>query len=125
VERIAWCDARDAAAKIGEAPPSPPCVKALTISLFFDGTNNHEPSDKLGRPPTTTNIARLFRASLGSEANAMEQKEGYYRYYMQGVGTEFKEIEEFTPQGSGLTMAVGGENRINWGITRLLDAVGQ
>ncbi len=44
---------------------------------------------------------------------------------MQGVGTEFKEIEEFTPQGSGLTMAVGGENRINWGITRLLDAIGQ
>ncbi|MGE8358681.1 T6SS phospholipase effector Tle1-like catalytic domain-containing protein [Pseudomonas sp.] len=125
VERIAWCDARTAAAKSGDATPSPPCVKSLTISLFFDGTNNHEPSDKRSAPPTTTNVARLFHASLGSEENSLEQKEGYYRYYMQGVGTEFKEIKEYTPQSAGLTMAVGGENRINWGITRLLDAIGQ
>lgn len=123
-ERQAWCDARIAAAKAGEAAPSPPCAKALTISLFFDGTNNHEPSDKDARPPTTTNVARLFRASLDPEVG-MPEETGYYRYYMQGVGTEFKEIGEYAPQGSGLTMAVGGENRINWGITRLLDALGR
>ncbi|MEB0009989.1 hypothetical protein QN412_24970, partial [Pseudomonas sp. RTB3] len=56
-----------------------------------------------------------------SRANQM----GFYRYYMQGVGTEFKEIGEFEPRDLGLIGAVGGENRINWGITRLLDAVGR
>lgn len=122
VERIAWCDARDAANKAGEAPPAPPCVKALTISLFFDGTNNHEPSDSRAIPPTTTNVARLYHATLDPEVD-MPEENACYRYYMQGVGTEFKEIGEFAPQGSGLTMAVGGENRINWAITRLLDAI--
>lgn len=124
VEKAAWCDARDVATKTGEAPPNPPCVKALTISLFFDGTNNHEPSDSRATPPTTTNVARLYRATLDPEVDLPEEN-ACYRYYMQGVGTEFKEIGEFTPQGSGLTMAVGGENRINWGITRLIDAIGR
>jgi len=124
IERQAWCDARIGAAKAGEAPPSPPCAKALTISLFFDGTNNHEPSDKIARPPTTTNVARLYNATLDPKFGTPEEM-GYYAYYMQGVGTEFKEIGEYAPQGSGLTMAVGGENRINWGLTRLIDAVGR
>lgn len=42
---------------------------------------------------------------------------------MQGVGTEFKEIGEFAPDNQGLTMSVGGEKRVNWGITRLIDAL--
>lgn len=124
VEKAAWCDARDVATNTGEAPPNPPCVKGLTISLFFDGTNNHEPSDSRAIPPTTTNVARLYHATLDPEVDLPEEN-ACYRYYMQGVGTEFKQIGEFTPQGSGLTMAVGGENRINWGITRLLDAIGR
>jgi murein DD-endopeptidase MepM/ murein hydrolase activator NlpD len=145
VEQQAWCDARSAAAKSGAASPSPPCVKALNISLFFDGTNNHEPSDAIARPPTTTNVARLYHATVGIEStitsstnddNSGEKEEtttkvkspkeeGYYRYYMQGVGTEFKEIGEYAPESSGLIMATGGENRINWGITRLIDALDQ
>ena len=106
----------------------PPCIDVLDISLCFDGTNNHEPSDKRGSPPSTSNVARLYHASLGPENNAANNAmsdEGFYRYYVQGVGTEFKEIGEFEPDESGLKTAVGGENRINWGLTRLLDAVGR
>jgi len=104
-----------------------PCMRVLHITLCFDGTNNHEPSDKLGRPPTTSNVARLYHATLGStDAHADQLKaEGFYAYYIQGVGTEFKEIGEFAPDPGGLKTAVGGENRINWGITRLLDALQQ
>ncbi|MEB0086338.1 DUF2235 domain-containing protein [Pseudomonas sp. 10B1] len=127
-EILAGYAAEKAAKAAGRTYPGPPCMKALNISLCFDGTNNHEPLDKLAQPPTTTNVARLYHASLGDSANGAESRAnrlGFYRYYMQGVGTEFKEIGEFTPDDNGLMMAAGGENRINWGITRLLDAVGR
>ena len=104
----------------------PPCMDVLNITLCFDGTNNHEPSDKLSKPPTTSNVARLYHASLGDLEGALQTRIGqlaFYRYYIPGVGTEFKEIHEFGPSDSGLSMATGGENRINWGLTRLLDAL--
>ncbi|MEB0094445.1 DUF2235 domain-containing protein [Pseudomonas sp. CCI1.2] len=103
-----------------------PCMDVLNITLCFDGTNNHEPSDKRAQPPTTTNVARLFHASLGGEDNGAKNRdnqEGFYRYYIQGVGTEFKEIGEFEPRLLGLTGAAGGENRIDWAFTRLLDTL--
>ncbi len=104
----------------------PPCMDVLNITLCFDGTNNHEPSDKLSKPPTTSNVARLYHASLGDPEGALKTRIGqlaFYRYYIPGVGTEFKEIHEFGPSSSGLSTATGGENRINWGLTRLLDAL--
>lgn len=88
----------------------------------------HEPSDKKADPATTSNVARLYHASLGSDEGASlsrVNREGFYAYYIQGVGTEFKEIGEYEPTGAGLKYATGGENRINWGLTRLLDAVGR
>ncbi|WP_244302777.1 T6SS phospholipase effector Tle1-like catalytic domain-containing protein [Pseudomonas saxonica] len=104
----------------------PPCMDVLKITLCFDGTNNHEPSDKLSKPPTTSNVARLFHASLGDmegQPPTLVSDEAFFRYYIPGVGTEFKEIHEFGPSDSGLSMATGGENRINWGLTRLLDVL--
>ncbi|PHN30486.1 hypothetical protein AO240_16675 [Pseudomonas sp. ICMP 460] len=113
----------DAHRAAGLVYPGPPCMKIVTITLCFDGTNNHEPSDSLALPSTTTNVARLFHASLGGSGDDAEEREGFYRYYMPGVGTEFKEIGEFKPDSQGLTMSTGGENRINWGLTRLIDAL--
>ncbi|KAB0491393.1 T6SS phospholipase effector Tle1-like catalytic domain-containing protein [Pseudomonas psychrophila] len=115
--------AMDAAYAAGWAYAGRPCMQIVTITLCFDGTNNHEPTDSLALPSTTTNVARLFHASLGGSEHEAEQREGFYRYYMQGVGTEFKEIGEFKPDSQGLTMSTGGENRINWGLTRLIDAL--
>ncbi|NVZ86434.1 DUF2235 domain-containing protein, partial [Pseudomonas yamanorum] len=43
-----------------------PCCKTLHISLFFDGTGNNLNNDLyLSNPKHPTNIARLFRASIG------------------------------------------------------------
>ncbi|HBO3047087.1 TPA: DUF2235 domain-containing protein [Pseudomonas aeruginosa] len=124
--RQAHIRAQTVARKSGDSPPMLPCARTLHISLFFDGTNNNEPADKQSNPPTTTNVARLFHASIGagngfSEVDAGEQ--GFYRYYMPGVGTVFEEIKEFEPSNAGLKYATGGENRINWGLTRLIDVL--
>ncbi|WP_241679086.1 phospholipase effector Tle1 domain-containing protein, partial [Pseudomonas kitaguniensis] len=113
----------DAHRAAGLVYPGPPCMKIVTITLCFDGTNNHEPSDAMALPSTTTNVARLYHASVGRNDSKAAEQEGFYAYYMQGVGTEFKEIGEFKPDSQGLTMSTGGENRINWALTRLIDAL--
>ncbi|HCD7856213.1 TPA: DUF2235 domain-containing protein, partial [Klebsiella pneumoniae] len=44
----------------------PPCCKTLHISLFFDGTGNNLNNDLyISSPKHPTNIARLFRATIG------------------------------------------------------------
>lgn len=108
------CEARQ------NGQPSP-CVQVLNISLFFDGTNNHGKSDDKASPVCSSNVRRLFNASVGKEVAS--NKFGYYSYYIQGVGTAFKEIEETEPKSTGLTFAVGGEERILWGVTRIVDAL--
>ena len=103
----------------------PVCGQVLNISLFFDGTNNHLDSELKASPPNPTNIGRLYMASIGSNENTRKkaQENGYYAYYMQGVGTRFKEIGERVPDSAGLAFATGGHKRINWGFTRLVDAL--
>ena len=49
----------DAHRAAGLVYPGAPCMKIVTVTLCFDGTNNHEPSDSLALPSTTTNVARL------------------------------------------------------------------
>lgn len=45
----------------------PPCCKTLHISLFFDGTGNNLNHDFfIANPKHPTNIARLFRATIGT-----------------------------------------------------------
>ena len=79
------------------------CCHSLHISLFFDGTNNNEKSDTQNGHPT--NIAKLFHASLRGK-DAMGQ--GYFSYYMPGVGTPFPEVGELDYSDSGLQYATGG-----------------
>lgn len=116
-----------AACRAADIPYSgPPCMDVLHVTLCFDGTNNHEPTDKRNHPPTTSNVARLYHASLGGgtgPGQSRANEAGFYAYYMQGVGTEFPEVGEFEPDAMGLVAARGGENRINWGLTRLIDAL--
>ncbi|BAN45900.1 DUF2235 domain-containing protein [Metapseudomonas resinovorans] len=94
------------------------CCQAVHISLFFDGTNNNEKNDtETGHP---TNIARLFHASYRSDE---AEKMGYFSYYMPGVGTPFPEIGEMDYSGKGLQFALGGEDRINWALLSVADAL--
>ena len=83
----------------------PPCCKTLHISLFFDGTGYNLNNDLyLSDPRHPTNIARMFRASIGdghaggtahsTEAKGLTDAAGtgngqYFKYYMPGVGTPF------------------------------------
>lgn len=98
-----------------------PCCKVLRITLAFDGTNNNEKADGASIPPSCSNVAKLFHASIGSEGGLI--RAGYSCYYCPGVGTVFPDVNEYTPSSFGLIGAQGGENRINWMLTRLLDAL--
>lgn len=94
------------------------CVQSLHVSLFFDGTNNNEDNDTKKNHPS--NIAKLFHASLRGE---QAEKEGFFSFYMPGVGTPFPEIGELDYSAEGLRYATGGEDRINWALVSLAHAL--
>ena len=115
----------------------PPCCKTLHISLFFDGTGNNLNNDLyIADPKHPTNIARLFRATIGQgraggvqghagELVDMEGSSGnkYYKYYIPGVGTPFPEVSDLDYSLTGMAFATYGEERINWGLIRIIDAL--
>ena len=116
---------------------APPCCKTLHISLFFDGTGNNLNHDlNIADPKHPTNIGRLFRATIGqgyaaglgnknSVLTDLPETAGnkYYKYYMPGVGTPFPEIMDLDFTMGGLAFASRGEDRINWGLLRIIDAL--
>ena len=115
----------------------PPCCKTLHISLFFDGTGNNLNHDLYDADPKhPTNITRLFQATIGQgyaggvgsknlELTDMPESAGnkYYKYYIPGVGTPFPEISDLDFSFWGLATASKGEERINWGLLRIIDAL--
>lgn len=117
-----------------------PCCKSLHISLFFDGTGNNLNNDLYEAvPPHPTNIARMFRASIGdgyaggtahgnSKAQRLTDAAGigygqYYKYYMPGVGTPFAEVGDLDYTLFGMGAASFGEERISWGLLMIIDAL--
>ena len=118
----------------------PPCCKTLHVSLFFDGTGNNLNNDLYdSTTPHPTNIARLFRATIGdgyaggtahgdSKARQLTDATGtgngqYFKYYMPGVGTPFAEVGDLDYTMFGLAGAWYGEERINWGLLMIIDAL--
>ena len=115
----------------------PPCCKTLHISLFFDGTGNNLNNDLyISRPAHPTNIARLFRATIGQgyaggvQGHSEElvdlagtANNKYYKYYIPGVGTPFPEVSDLDYSTPGLAFATYGEERVNWGLLRIIDAL--
>ncbi|MGH8383840.1 phospholipase effector Tle1 domain-containing protein [Pseudomonas sp.] len=116
-----------------------PCCKTLHISLFFDGTGNNLNNDLYESAIThPTNIARLFRASIGDGHAGGTSHRGtvqgltdaagtgngqYFKYYMPGVGTPFPEVNDLDYSSTGLAFARRGEERINWGLLMIIDAL--
>ncbi|WP_312544280.1 T6SS phospholipase effector Tle1-like catalytic domain-containing protein, partial [Pantoea eucalypti] len=47
----------------------------------------------------------------------------YYKYYIPGVGTPFPEVNDLDFSMMGLAAATYGEDRINWGLLRIIDAL--
>ncbi|TCC12753.1 DUF2235 domain-containing protein [Kosakonia quasisacchari] len=116
----------------------PPCCKTLHISLFFDGTGNNLNNDLILSPPPKhpTNIARLFRATIGdgtaggvpdqkrvSLDEASDSGGKYFKFYIPGVGTPFPEVNDLDYSTMGLVGATKGEERINWALLRIIDVL--
>ena len=102
------------------------CQGQVFVGLFFDGTGNNDKWVEEGQTQTQrarnkhSNVARLF------DAHVVEPESGIYRYYIPGVGTPFKEINdtaEWQYDNLGMGFGFKGADRINYGITSLLNAV--
>lgn len=117
-----------------------PFCKTLHITLCFDGTGNNLNNDLLGsKIPHPTNIARLFRASIGAghaggtghggnRASTLLDADGvgrgqFFKYYMPGVGTPFAEVGDLDYTVKGLALGFFGEERINWALMMIIDAL--
>lgn len=102
------------------------CQGQVYVGLFFDGTGNNERWIQEGFTQTQrqrnkhSNVARLF------DAHIAEPENGFFRYYMPGVGTPFKEIgdtSEFEYGKFGMGFGYKGADRINFGIISVLNSV--
>ncbi|NUU01317.1 T6SS phospholipase effector Tle1-like catalytic domain-containing protein [Herbaspirillum robiniae] len=102
------------------------CKGQIFVGLFFDGTGNNHKWVEDGQTKTQrqrnkhSNVARLYDAYINDPAN------GFYSVYMQGVGTPFAEIGDTFKLGTdygGSGFGYMGADRINWGLTSLLNAV--
>lgn len=119
-----------AVAQDTEAPGGPTCTGNLTIGMFFDGTGNNETADHGGlgspiplRQRKHSNVVRLYHAFPDeSRLRQRESTNKSYRFYIPGVGTPFPEIGD-KGRTIGSAAAWGGEPRILWGLTRILNAV--
>lgn len=128
---------RNELCKVAERRVEPPCCKTLHISIFFDGTGNNINNDVfLSKIKHPTNIARLFRATIGqgyaggvpgNGETLVDPKDTsgnkYYKYYIPGVGTPFPEVMDLDYSTPGLAAATYGEERINWALIRIIDAL--
>lgn len=101
------------------------CQMPLHIGVFFDGTGNNqdwrEPqtaSTQLQREKDS-NVARLYRAYFDDPAD------GYFRAYIPGVGTPFKDIGEHEPRALGAACGAGGDGRINFGLLHVINSIHQ
>ncbi|MBB3255533.1 hypothetical protein F4827_000260 [Paraburkholderia bannensis] len=100
------------------------CQGQVYATLFFDGTGNNQDWTE---PKTTgnqqarnkhSNVARLYNARID------KPDEGFFSFYMPGVGTPFDKVGDNNQSGDTLGMGAGymGADRINWGITRIFNA---
>jgi hypothetical protein len=85
------------------------------LSFFFDGTGNNLDADlpngsKLDEREHR-NVARLYRVHAATDA-----KQGVYRFYIPGVGTYFRDINDEGNTVAGRAGGEGGEERLEWAM---------
>lgn len=104
---------------VAEGAGKPNCVGQVFVGIVFDGTGNNKKLDFDEPPPEKrkhTNIVKLFQAFRDDPG------QGYFRFYVPGVGTPFPEIGEMTASANGARFALRAEDRIIWAFTRLINA---
>ncbi|MET3493655.1 T6SS phospholipase effector Tle1-like catalytic domain-containing protein [Variovorax boronicumulans] len=97
------------------------CSSMIHVGIFFDGTNNNKKRDqenvKDPNKRSHSNVVVLHDTFKDAP------DEGYYRFYVPGVGTPFDEIGERAETPDGKSMATGGDARINWAMIQVLNAM--
>ncbi|GFZ98781.1 T6SS phospholipase effector Tle1-like catalytic domain-containing protein [Dyella caseinilytica] len=102
------------------------CQGQVYASLFFDGTGNNKDWNEPGLNGTQTacgkhsNVARLFNSSIDDLEN------GFFPFYIPGLGTPWDKIgddTEWLTDWAGMGAGYMGADRINWGITRVYNAL--
>jgi hypothetical protein len=101
------------------------CASKIHVGIFFDGTNNNKQRDQLDVLERTRDANQCSHSNVVVlyDAYRDEPDEGYFSFYVPGVGTPFLEIGEKTETQDGKSTAWGGDARINWAMLRLLDAM--
>jgi hypothetical protein len=95
------------------------CTGQLNVGIFFDGTGNNKDIDYEKLKPLDrkhSNVVKLFNTYPDRTGD------GYFSYYIPGVGTPFPQIGDSGKNVFGGAFAWDGENRITWAFTRLLNA---
>lgn len=112
----------------GQREPVPWTDKELKQAKNEARKAGRDPEEIKGPPPipnvqmtadmvSHSNVARLY------EAYSQRTTEGFFRFYIQGVGTPFRQIGEPTESQDGKAFAKGGLPRIVWGIFQALNAI--
>lgn len=91
------------------------CEMNINLGIFFDGTNNNRDADKPDLKHT--NVVRLW------ETYKDEPAWGYYRLYVPGVGTEFRDVRERGTSIWGAGFGEGGEARVLYALLAVLNAI--
>lgn len=91
------------------------CEFTLNIGLFFDGTDNNKTFHQ--DEGTNTNVARLWYAYRD------KAEDGYFSYYVSGVGTPFTEIGKKEAEAGGGPAGAGGEARIVYGLIQVANSI--
>lgn len=99
----------------------PNCDQHIWVGIFFDGTNNNKRRDQ--EQVSTPSLRSHTNVVVLHDAFKDKPKEGYFRFYMPGVGTAFPEIGEMTESDDGKAMGWGGESRIYWAMIQVLNAM--
>lgn len=117
-------------------PPYYGCQTNLFFGFFFDGTRNNYVESLKRQDHTFTNVARLYDAYPGqsvpgvlpssTEWAGKNSYKNFYRVYVPGVGTPFKEVSD-SGEGSdalfGNACAKLGERRIIWALVQAVNCL--
>lgn len=132
LRRLSGAEAqRRAAALACLRSPGSECQGQVHVNIFFDGTGNNRlwPGTYVhGKTRSTqgqlarngrSNVARLFDARLDEVQN------GFFNFYVPGVGTPFADVGDTSQEGDTLGAAAAkyGAHRIHWAILRIINAV--